>query len=184
MGRFISEDPIGFDGGDVNLYGYVGNNPALRIDPSGLTWKTNLSFLWDWLTGGGQQARSYGPGTTEVEEMAASPAAQRMRDDFSNAGCPMSGSRSGYDSWIAGQETLFDPRSRNWGSTAAQVGGFANATAVPNGNGTVTYTIRNTAGMNSFFFHKAPDNLFGSTGPMRNINQTFQWTEPICSCRR
>ncbi|MBN1382241.1 MAG: RHS repeat-associated core domain-containing protein, partial [Deltaproteobacteria bacterium] len=24
VGRFISEDPIGFDGGDVNLYAYVG----------------------------------------------------------------------------------------------------------------------------------------------------------------
>lgn len=34
--RFISEDPIGFDGGDVNLYIYVGNNPVLLVDPSGL----------------------------------------------------------------------------------------------------------------------------------------------------
>ncbi len=33
--RFIAEDPIGFAGGDVNLYGYVGNNPILRTDPSG-----------------------------------------------------------------------------------------------------------------------------------------------------
>jgi RHS repeat-associated protein len=36
VGRFISEDPIGFDGGDVNLYAYVGNNPVLFIDPGGL----------------------------------------------------------------------------------------------------------------------------------------------------
>jgi RHS repeat-associated protein len=36
VGRFISEDPIGFDAGDVNLYAYVGNNPVVRIDPSGL----------------------------------------------------------------------------------------------------------------------------------------------------
>jgi type VI secretion system secreted protein VgrG len=35
-GRFISKDPIGFDGGDVNLYGYVGNNPENLTDPSGL----------------------------------------------------------------------------------------------------------------------------------------------------
>jgi len=33
--RFLSEDPIGFAGGDVNLYGYVGQNPFLRTDPSG-----------------------------------------------------------------------------------------------------------------------------------------------------
>jgi RHS repeat-associated protein len=35
LGRFISEDPIQFRG-DVDFYPYVGNNPALRIDPRGL----------------------------------------------------------------------------------------------------------------------------------------------------
>lgn len=35
LGRFISEDPIGFGGGDVNLYGYVFNNPVMLTDPSG-----------------------------------------------------------------------------------------------------------------------------------------------------
>jgi len=34
-GRFISEDPMGFDGGDVNLYVYGSNNPVLLVDPSG-----------------------------------------------------------------------------------------------------------------------------------------------------
>ncbi len=33
--RFISEDPIGFEGGDVNLYAYVSNNPTNYIDPDG-----------------------------------------------------------------------------------------------------------------------------------------------------
>ncbi|MBI4619432.1 MAG: RHS repeat-associated core domain-containing protein, partial [Desulfobacterales bacterium] len=36
VGRFISEDPIGFEGGDVNLMVYVGANPVNEIDPSGL----------------------------------------------------------------------------------------------------------------------------------------------------
>ena len=34
-GRFVSKDPIGFAGGDVNLYGYVWNGPANWVDPSG-----------------------------------------------------------------------------------------------------------------------------------------------------
>src|SRR5205807_846363 len=36
VGRFISEDPIGFDGG-INFYRYVQNNPSLLIDPFGLS---------------------------------------------------------------------------------------------------------------------------------------------------
>lgn len=36
-GRFISKDPIGFRGGDVNLFAYVGNDPINWIDPTGLT---------------------------------------------------------------------------------------------------------------------------------------------------
>ncbi len=35
-GRFISKDPIGFDGGDVNLFAYVQNSPTTRNDPTGL----------------------------------------------------------------------------------------------------------------------------------------------------
>ena len=34
-GRFLSEDPIGFLGGDANLYRYVGNNSLNYVDPSG-----------------------------------------------------------------------------------------------------------------------------------------------------
>jgi RHS repeat-associated protein len=35
VGRFISEDPIGFEAGDSNIYRYVGNNPLFYVDPSG-----------------------------------------------------------------------------------------------------------------------------------------------------
>jgi RHS repeat-associated protein len=35
VGRFTSEDPIGFDGG-VDFYGYVSNNPIYYTDPLGL----------------------------------------------------------------------------------------------------------------------------------------------------
>jgi RHS repeat-associated protein len=35
-GRWISQDPIGFIGGDTDLYRYAGNNPLNSRDPSGL----------------------------------------------------------------------------------------------------------------------------------------------------
>jgi RHS repeat-associated protein len=35
-GRFLSQDPIGFAAGDMNLYRYVGNSSPNFVDPSGL----------------------------------------------------------------------------------------------------------------------------------------------------
>lgn len=36
IGRWTTKDPIGFAGGDTNLYSYVGQDPMSYIDPSGL----------------------------------------------------------------------------------------------------------------------------------------------------
>ncbi len=54
--RFISEDPAGFGGGDVNLYAYVGNNPATLTDPSGLTGgpdPADYQAITDWQVSSG-----------------------------------------------------------------------------------------------------------------------------------
>ncbi len=42
--RFISEDPIEFDGGDINLYAYVSNAPTGFVDPFGLEKERRCSF--------------------------------------------------------------------------------------------------------------------------------------------
>ena len=58
-GKWLSEDPIGFDGGDANLYRYVGNAPTLYGDPDGLakklhSWKGTKSgkpgtyYQWEY----------------------------------------------------------------------------------------------------------------------------------------
>lgn len=44
VGRFLSKDPIGFEGGDSNLYAYVRGNPVVGIDPSGLKKYNDSNF--------------------------------------------------------------------------------------------------------------------------------------------
>ncbi|MDI6798109.1 MAG: RHS repeat-associated core domain-containing protein [Desulfatibacillaceae bacterium] len=36
IGRWTAKDPIGFAAGDVDLFGYVGNDPVNAVDPWGL----------------------------------------------------------------------------------------------------------------------------------------------------
>ncbi len=36
QGRWMTQDPIGFKGGDYNLYRYVNNRPTVLVDPSGM----------------------------------------------------------------------------------------------------------------------------------------------------
>jgi len=42
VGRWLSEDPIGFNGGDGNLYRYVGNCPTVSRDAVGLSSRVSI----------------------------------------------------------------------------------------------------------------------------------------------
>ena len=44
LGRWLSNDPLGFNAGDQNWYRAVGNNPGNGGDPSGLAW----FYKWEW----------------------------------------------------------------------------------------------------------------------------------------
>jgi RHS repeat-associated protein len=57
VGRWTAKDPIGFTGGDTDLYGYVLNDPANYFDPSGL--EMALSNSDDILRAFGLPDRSY-----------------------------------------------------------------------------------------------------------------------------
>ena len=60
VGTWLNEDPIGFEGGDANLYRYCGNDPVNSVDPGGLAvvrweptpcpwWFPGPEWLWDSL---------------------------------------------------------------------------------------------------------------------------------------
>jgi uncharacterized protein RhaS with RHS repeats len=46
VGRWMEEDPEGFDAGDSNLMRYVGNDPTNATDPTGLEHEPNLDLLF------------------------------------------------------------------------------------------------------------------------------------------
>ncbi len=48
VGRWLSEDPIGIEGGDANLYRYVDNEPNNHTDPQGLYLKDLLDVYLEW----------------------------------------------------------------------------------------------------------------------------------------
>ena len=52
LGRFVNRDPIGYKGGDRNLYRYAGNSPTRFVDPTGLVWSTADFVTWYYIGGG------------------------------------------------------------------------------------------------------------------------------------
>jgi RHS repeat-associated protein len=86
LGRFVSEEPMGFDGG-INFYGYVSNDPVDNVDPFG--WKTCTTRIMlvtaycsrgpgsDWphykLRHKRGKARSVGPGDVAVANSDSQP---------------------------------------------------------------------------------------------------------------
>ena len=180
LGRYMTPDPVGGSPNNpqsFNQYPYVENNPINYVDPLGLTLKTNWEFFWDWVLEKGQSEREYGEGTIEIEEMKTSPGAAKMREEYKAKRC--SYAEGNFGTVEAYFKTIWMPNS-----TAFQVGGFY-YNAVNNGDGTVTYTIRNQASAYSFFLHipgipHAPRggtlHLFG------NIDQLFSWTEKSPCC--
>lgn len=70
IGRFISEDPMGLNGG-VNQFAYVGNNPVNATDPSGLYEIDVHYYLTKYLAEqngcfGGEQARQIAEGEAVI----------------------------------------------------------------------------------------------------------------------
>ncbi|MBU1388574.1 MAG: RHS repeat-associated core domain-containing protein, partial [Proteobacteria bacterium] len=48
-GRWTAKDPIGFSGGDTDLYGYVLNDPVNFVDPEGLIGLEIFPKIWKFL---------------------------------------------------------------------------------------------------------------------------------------
>ncbi len=98
VGRFISEDPIKFDGG-FNFYQYVQNQPINNFDPFGLTCTTQLSLVTAYCVKGNptKSGRYPSPGTVATANTHPQPYPM---------GCSVSVSGPLFD-------PVFDPRPIN-----------------------------------------------------------------------
>jgi uncharacterized protein RhaS with RHS repeats len=87
IGRFISEDPIGFESGQDNFYVYVGNSPIKNFDPTGLarcSYIINLNENGGSLTCSPDDPRNGGP---LVFEMSSGNNGDKEHHCKNNADC-------------------------------------------------------------------------------------------------
>lgn len=91
IGRWTSKDPIRFEGGDTNLYGYVLQDPINFVDPSGLVYTREQNGLPGG--GGGPSSQIGGPGvsTTSISSYTRHGINRSIGDGGSRVGvCPAS----------------------------------------------------------------------------------------------
>jgi RHS repeat-associated protein len=165
VGRFVTRDPIGYDGG-MNLYGYTGNNPINKIDADGYLgkgvpprnskgsdlmergWSNALGILGDFLTGTGKNNRVYGSASTQARQLLGSAAGGDMLYQMSKQQYQI-GAAGGIDTPTAFGYTASDGF---FNGTEAQLGAFA-WTITDRKGCYATVMVTNDLTANSFFYH-------------------------------
>jgi RHS repeat-associated protein len=186
--RFMSQDPIGFGGGDTNLYGYAGGDPIGFRDLSGLTWGDDVSMFWEWATGQAPAETVYGPWTNQTKDMMKSQGVQNAIKLYNqkNAGkCP------DQQVPVQGFDYSFGP-SQVWqagtNSTQQFVGSYS-VDITPGPVGTIDVDVSNTTSLTSLLYGHYPNALDPANGyPLGNASQVYQGTLPntakACGCNR
>lgn len=137
--RFISTDPIGFAGGDANLYRFVGNGPVNFTDPSGLVegvpwiaapfetiWMVTGGRFSEWKRGEALDARVYESQRKQDEQGGWRSKCSQTRGDSSV--------KSLMFSEIGGMETSFKKgmgQAATLANTAVQFNASAGFGALP-----------------------------------------------------
>lgn len=92
-GRWTARDPLGFGGGDTNLYAYVGSDPVNYIDPTGRCrggWDRIASFfanLFEDVADGDAPGDSIKEELGDFGEFEATDTIRRTRDALVCSGC-------------------------------------------------------------------------------------------------
>ena len=208
LGRFVTRDPIGYEGKDKSLYRYVTNSPLLLIDPMGEQTPCNKCITpceayWGWWHGthNGDQTYTQGPmieamkthkGIDEIRRLICKKLECCCEGD-SNDDCLWSGGNN-YSAPLSDipkfPSIIFDCSASDADFLRAAIGGFTRSwkvTSVDCNNSpktaTVEFTIENTAGMASLTRVPGIGSVLKNKNGPKPLKQTFKWTETI-SCRQ
>ncbi len=114
-GRWISQDPLGFDAGDSNLYRYVTNRPTDQVDPSGLT-----IYVYAFDGAGAKLKFSMAPVNTVVRQAVQAGAGKQklVYHYYSWAGVPLAQVQLNFDR-LRCQEDKWVVIGYSWGGNSA-----------------------------------------------------------------
>lgn len=114
VGRWTTKDPIGFAGGDTNLYSYVWQNPMSFIDPLGL-WGLQVGYNFSGFLGFGGAGLSGGIAIVGKGFDLSSITANIFQSSQFNAGIGISAGRGVQASVTPGAQCLGDLGGRAMG---------------------------------------------------------------------
>ena len=204
IGRFLTPDPIGHEGG-LNLYAYCDNNPVNAVDPTGhqgyaqnaekswfakhiaiptLGWLGALDKTRGWMLGTGADHMNYGPNSLEVYQMRNSDIGffidSAIIDSAYMSRGPKTITNQSSGSFRPFLSTIFQPTN----GTQAFIGGYT-WSASRYGN-TISVRVHNETTMKSAFYHwlgvsdwRGWDRSSNGFGPMGSTYQDYRWTIPV-----
>lgn len=183
-GRWTNRDPIKESGG-VNLYGFVGANPVMRLDPTGLTWEQTLRMTHQWANGTAPPLQWFGPNTKQTQDMQNAPGVQDALLFWQNKNSAAGTCACGQQHSVTGYDVSFGLSGYiNAGSNPTQqfVGSYS-VDIYPDQHGNVEVMVKNTTSLTSFFAQLWPDSWNPPAGQLYgNYTQYYTWTQPL-SCQ-
>ncbi|MFQ3260797.1 MAG: RHS repeat-associated protein [Reinekea sp.] len=182
-GRWTARDPIGFAGGDTNLYGYVGGNPVMFIDPNGLEaqW-SNMDALVHFLNEGGDVTLSeIGHFDTIRNSNVTTGVVERLGDQIREAAqTTAEGKAPGEYSFSYRFSNSYDYTGDKFFIGGSTLSGSYSGTVTVLEGGVFTYSGRNVFYYSDIF--EDPWDLFDWVDGVNNIggkpyNITGRWIE-------
>jgi RHS repeat-associated protein len=175
IGRFISEDPLGFGAGDVNFYQYTSNNPVNANDPSGKAVETP----WDAFNvglGAGSLAsnlrqRNWGWAAVDAAGLIYDSVATAVPFLPAGAGAGLAAYRAGNTAVHSAQVAIDVARTANIANDAARV---ASTTGRASSVGTNVHRQVGTTLDNGNILSSSANNYFRganrTTGPQPDLS--------------